>query len=437
MYRKVNYQDVLIRVATIWICCYGALTLQVVAGYFMSHILLPYIGFVLMGGIIVLGNRNISRSQINCSLMTHYTVYILAVSGVIMLMANLMNTNFITNRYSQFSHQNYPFHASFIVYPVAAVLFGLSMLRRGSPRYCKQCRSASEFSIKEALRRNVLHHESKVQIRLAFMISLVMSVVTYLYYFCFYRSGLDSRRYSPDVFFMYILPAVVYGISVVYVLSRLFSIEVEVHLKKGYNDHERASRVRYMVVWRDNLLLKDIFGNGEAAMWDTPADLPVDPSSNITVWDAEKAFRKFYGSDDFKLKRLFSSQGPWLNFLHCAAFLDEESDEVNSMGGEWFSLRDVDMMLSMGLVARPFAVELHRVFTITMAWKTYDREGRRLYPIKNYRPTFRLRDFKDWDVDYADMHWMEVARNNQDKPFYRLRRLLAKYFKGLDSEQTV
>ena len=64
-----------------------------------------------------------------------------------------------------------------------------------------------------------------------------------------------------------------------------------------------------------------------------------------------------------------------------------------------------------------------------MAWKTYDRDGRRLYPIKNYRPTFRFRDFKTWDVDYNDLHWLDVATNNEDKPFYRLRRFWRKNFR--------
>ena len=61
-----------------------------------------------------------------------------------------------------------------------------------------------------------------------------------------------------------------------------------------------------------------------------------------------------------------------------------------------------------------------------MAWKTYDRQGRRLYPIKHYRPTFRLRDLKDWDVDYSDLSWMSIAENNQDRPFFHTRRLWRK-----------
>ena len=57
-----------------------------------------------------------------------------------------------------------------------------------------------------------------------------------------------------------------------------------------------------------------------------------------------------------------------------------------------------------------------------MAWKTYDRNGRRQYPIRNYKPTFRFRDLAKWDVDYDDPLWREIAEFNEDKPLYRIRK---------------
>ena len=66
-----------------------------------------------------------------------------------------------------------------------------------------------------------------------------------------------------------------------------------------------------------------------------------------------------------------------------------------------------------------------------MTWKTFDRTGRRLYNIKNYKPTFRLRDLKDWDVDYNDIAWLFVSANNQDCPFFKTRKLWNKYICGI------
>ena len=66
-----------------------------------------------------------------------------------------------------------------------------------------------------------------------------------------------------------------------------------------------------------------------------------------------------------------------------------------------------------------------------MAWKTYDADGRRRYPIKHYTPPFRIADIKNWDVDYDNPHWIYVSDNNEDSNFYQIRRLWRKYINGI------
>ena len=34
-----------------------------------------------------------------------------------------------------------------------------------------------------------------------------------------------------------------------------------------------------------------------------------------------------------------------------------------------------------------------------------------------------LRDLPKWQVDYDDQTWFDVAHNNEDRPFFRLRRI--------------
>lgn len=75
--------------------------------------------------------------------------------------------------------------------------------------------------------------------------------------------------------------------------------------------------------------------------------------------------------------------------------------------------------------------EFRRIYTVTMAWKTYDYNGKRLYPIKNYKPTFRLKDFGEWNVDYDDPNWLNIAYNNEDRFMFRLRGLWRKYVRSI------
>ena len=92
---------------------------------------------------------------------------------------------------------------------------------------------------------------------------------------------------------------------------------------------------------------------------------------------------------------------------------------------------ELERLLNGDSLAPLMAAEIHRLYTVTMAWKTYDRLGRRLYKIKNYRPTFRLRDIQNWDVDFNDSQWLRVAVNNQDRPFYSLKRFWRRYVNGV------
>ncbi len=434
MEKKVSYRDVLSHIVKIWIVCYGALTLQVVAGYWASHVIMPYIGFVLIGCIVAYANYNLRTTSMNCSMMTHFTVYTLFASGMVMLLANFLNMNFITIRFAEFSYQEHPFQAAFIVYPLATLFYGIALLRRGNPAYCGACRTMAGFSVKESLRRNVLHHEGKFQLRLAFYMSLAITAIQYFYYFSYYSKDYATARYSPDTFFIYILPATLYIIAVVYIGLRYATLDFEISLKMSQEAGNHTSRLRYMVVWRDQLLLKDILIDGaNAGYWDTPAEKVMPYNESMSEHLAKTTFRSLSEMEEFSVRKLFVSGEKEQNVFHYAAFIDDEAKTVNDMGGTWFHLREVNLMLKNGNIARPFAMELYRVFTITMAWKTYDRDGKRLYPIKNYRPSFRLRDFHSWDVDYEDMHWMSVAQNNQDKPFYQMRKLWRRYINGIDN----
>lgn len=434
---KVNYKSVLDRLRMIWILCFGAITVLTVSGLYLSHVWLPLVGLVLMFVIKGLGTYNMQRWSLNCTLMTHYTVYVLGITSVIMLIANIINTNFISNQFSEFSKQEYPFHVSFIIYPVATILFTIALWRRNKTEYCKACRDVALYSTSETLRHNLLNHEAKVQIKTAAWISGVITVITYTYYYLYYRSSSIARLNSPDIFFMYCLPAATYLISVVYFYTKYAGLQLEVTLMGSFDDNNRDTVLRYIVVCEDQLLLKEkILEEIEYARWDTPAIKSIDFYDDIPIEKSRALFEEMSGVRDFEMRRLFATNTKLKNVLHYAVFIPEE--EMNEcqerLGGEWMTLHDLDLMLSSGIIARSFALEIHRVHTITMAWKTYDRDGRRLYPIKNYRPTFRLRDFKKWDVDYEDLHWMNVAENNQDKPFYNIRHFWRRYVTGVEAK---
>ena len=107
-------------------------------------------------------------------------------------------------------------------------------------------------------------------------------------------------------------------------------------------------------------------------------------------------------------------------------FLISIPEEVNTdlLSGQWVGLDGIDRAMRMGVTSPQLSSEFFRLYTIALAWKTYHRNGRRKFPIKNYHPNFRIEDFFDYDVDYEDEHWLQVASLNQDKwfwPFLKFR----------------
>lgn len=68
-------------------------------------------------------------------------------------------------------------------------------------------------------------------------------------------------------------------------------------------------------------------------------------------------------------------------------------------------------------------IEFNRLFKVAMAWKAYDINGCRKYRVKNYKPMFRLHGIIDWDVDFNNPRWLEVAHNNEDHFLFRFKRL--------------
>lgn len=434
MANTVNYKDVLISTTKSWILCYGMITVLVVSGYWVNALWRPYVGLLLIGIIILFGNHNLRKTSMHCSMVTHYSIYSLFYSGIAMLLLNALSTKYVLLHYPTLAYIGNSYNTAFVVYPIATIMFAVSMLRRGKTKYCQICNTMANVSISESLRRNVLHHEAKFQLRFSFAVSLFLSVEVYVFYFIYFSKYDDGHLQSPDIFFLYVIPAAVYIICVIYILVRYASLEFEIPIKMSHYTSNRSSRIRYMVVWRDQLLLKDLVEDkAHGAYWDTPADVSIGFHSNLSTHQAFVEFRKLSGLENFKLKWLYCTSLNDQNVFHYAVFIDDEvEDAKGTMTGEWMMLRDVSILLRKGHIARPFASELHRIFTITMAWKTYDRDGKRLYPIKNYRPTFRLRDFHKWDVDYEDMHLMSIAENNEDKPFFHLRRFWRRHVNGID-----
>lgn len=428
---EVNYSRVLGYLKKSWAICFGCLSLLCVAGYWIHPVWMSLLAFGMLMVVQVFNARNSRNGAPYCPLFMVATNYSLIWIFVIMVVINLINSRWLLNTSlgGRFAHPAFPFISTLIVYPAMAVGYGYALFFRGHTNMCDACRERAGYSIKDTLERNVFHHEVKFQMRLSFGLSLVMTAVTWTYYFVFY---INVNINTPDAFYFFALPGLLYLFSLVYFYMKYASLDFEIQMLPGVDDTKFHTLEHFMIVCHDRLLLRELEIDGmPIGLWDSPAVYKRKYTTDVSENQARDDFKAISGADDFSLRRLFVTTTDKQNCFHYAAFVDSQ-DELKGLSGKWCTLLDVDLLIKAGKITRPLAYELHRVYTMTMAWKTYDREGRRLYAIRNYRPTFKLVDFKDWDIDYNDMHWLAVAQNNEDKKFYRLRKFWRQYVTGTD-----
>lgn len=437
MSKKANYNRVLDVLFKIWAVCFGSLTAVAVAGWFVPHHWLPILSFTLILVVIWFGNHFMSTGHINCSLITHYTIYTLFTATIIMLVMNYIYDRDIVVPWLRMAGDksketvNMPYITSCIIYPLATIFFFIALIRRNRANYCAHCRERAGFSVREALEHGQFVVEAKRVIYLVLILSALLSAIDLSYFIAYYD---DTNINTSDTYFLFVFPAIFYVLSLVYLTMRFQNIKFEINITANAKPNEAYSQVRFIVVREDKIMLRQVLeGDDAPEYWDTSASYEMDLTENVTDDEARKIFASLSGTSAFKIRHLFDTSTPTSNAFHFAAFIDDDIEATN-LEGDWFNLYQIDIMLKTGAIARPFAYEIHRVYTMTMAWKSYDRNGERLYPIKNYKPAFRITDFKDWDIDYTDMHWMLVAENNADRPFFKLRRFWQRYITGVDKK---
>ena len=171
---------------------------------------------------------------------------------------------------------------------------------------------------------------------------------------------------------------------------------------------------------------------GMEPYYDTPVRLRAPYTDKFSDTDAMSLFKKYTGIDAGieVVKFLFDGLGHGLDnsFFHYLCVLASPADVKGSRieGGQWMSLDEIRRLDYGHRLSAELSAELVHIYTVAMAWKSYDIDGNRRYSIKNYRPTYRLCDIKKWNVDYTDSRWLKVARLNADKPLFRLRRFLSR-----------
>lgn len=406
-----------------WAMSFGAIALLLLLSIFLPMWWIPFVAVVEWFLLVSAVKSTERRPGSYCSLVTRMAAQVMAVSALVMTVVLVVYTDHILPQFIELPLYNreIPFIAALIVFPVTVVMSGLMLYGGLNGRRCRECQKRNGNFPGDNIIATLYQRESKYQLTVLLLVSLALGAVDYWYYFARY---VNSDLNSPDRFFFSYMPIGVYLISLAVMHSRYTAMHAVYQSMAAESPAGEAStEVRFLILCRNDLLLAQ---NEKTSKWDTPGIAAIGRTLSIGEREAELLLATTTGLRDCPLRYCFTTQGfsHGSNVIHYAAFVDEDRREAAATDGrEWFNAYMLDAALAANSLGPQLAAELFRIHTITMAWKTYDRNGHRLYPIKNYRPTFRLGDIRKWDVDFDDTHWFSVAAMNQDRRFFGLRRL--------------
>ena len=152
--------------------------------------------------------------------------------------------------------------------------------------------------------------------------------------------------------------------------------------------------------------------------------------------DAYGIFSKMIGRDvKFELRFLYENQNinGNSNIFHFLCQIDRRSAiEHAGVGGTWYGQAQMGRLFDARMVDVMLAGEIRRVSQMANAYKAYDSNGKRLYQVRHYRPSFTFKELMHLDVDFNDPTWLFVAEDNEDSRFFKIRRFFKKYVGGFD-----
>ncbi len=403
-----------------WSIGFGAIIVPLVAALFVPKIWIPFICLAEAWLLISLMRSDIASGISACSLLIYVVSRVLLITALCMFVVVILCTDWLVPTVIQLDLYNseIPFVTCLVEFPVTAFLCALSLFAGFGSRHCRECQQRNGYYAGDSIVATLYYREARYQVAILLLVSLALGAVEYWYYFARY---INANMNNPDRFFFNYMPLAMYGLSLFFMGGRYTNLRTLYDaLAATKTGHANSTVVRYLIFAGNDMLLRQ----NPDGRWDTPAESIIGRTQAIGEKQSRNILEEITGVADYALRYCFTNEGfaTGSNVIHYAAFVDGDERPALKDSEQWFTAYMVDAALAANALEPVLANELYRIHTMTMAWKTYDRKGERLYPIKHYRPTFRFGDLKDWQIDYDDPVWFDIAANNEDRLFFRTRR---------------
>ena len=440
MYRKRDNLDGIFRLWLNWLLMSGSLAVFVVVSLWIPPVIMPLVAFVMQGGFDLYIRVNKKQRLHLCLVLPFLATRIMFWTGLIMLMVNILYSRWMIDKIFDEGSINteIPFITVLILSIVTVAVTLFAIIKGGKLGFCEQCKIRNGTPGERGFLGNLFSQEGKYQIKLLFCTSSLVAIGTWTYYFIEYVNVNLNR---PDRYVFFWAPIAMSVFSVIYISLRYISLwkYYSVNLQRRAESQGRYTLMRYLIVCDDKICVRppmtdpDFAYTTEKKKYDTPASIFIPYRERIPLHEAIMMYDNLSGTQGNDIRFMYSNETGNVdgNIFHYFCFMTEdkrEKIEKSFPDLQFLTINEIQNLMNRNKLENLFSAEIVRLYTVAMAWKTYTAEGKRKWKYKDYRPTFRLQDIKNWDVDFNDKNWLEVARHNQDTRFFRLKRFWNKHF---------
>lgn len=324
--------------------------------------------------------------------------------------------------------------------PCIALLIWLFRKNYIHPRFCHHCLHKRGGMRERHLLGDYSRYESYYMVRLTHVGAILVSVLVW----ALFLSGVDMQSRIGRYFYFY-FPAAL-GIAIIFfetVRRWLIQQIIDMHeVKKSRptppeegdasapHTEDNTSVIRIIVIGQEKIYLVDNPGDENEPNSGSGLDVPLHHYIGFCTTREEEAemarqtVQQEMGIANPNLRRLNSvtSEEGTRRVGHYILFLtEEELAKVDRYPGRWYTVEEIARLFHAGKLYPLFKEVYARFYTVVDTARTYQRNGQRRFPIREYKPAFTLRRLEQMGIEFDDPVWLYVSRYNEDRLPTRIR----------------
>lgn len=414
------------------------LIVTILLSIFLPHYFSPMIALLGAAFLYTMLYNGRLASNTACMVVPYTLFYGVLMYSFVSISINVLDIWGVIHLPKEFSFFNSPYLVSIILNPVCFLVSLVIYLRNSKLALCIDCKVKKGLSYERGKLGEILHQESRLQLRNLVVLFGVLSVIVYIYYLFFYVNvNINGRdRYM----FVWICVFAYLGMEI-YVGARYYNMYLdlkengEIITEEELNDMTTKTYLRFYVICGNDIFLNLKVADSKVA--DTLViDTPFVTKRNvngITAAEVDGIIRKMCGVTDGRLRFFFGRKSPDMikhRLLRYFYFLPGKAEEYPDLNvdGEWLNFELLKKIYNDNptSLARIFRSDLSRITTIVLTQKLFDDRGFRRNKLKSYLPTYDLVELAEKDYDFQDDKWIRVAMFNSDTKGFHIRRWFRK-----------